>query len=155
MVRDYMRKPGTKEKSVKDECIFCKILKTKKELVFENTHAFVTINDNPYKEGHIMIFPREHVIDLRDLDEKSLKGFYDTINFMLKVLEKNYNTKSFNIGCNIDSPAGATYEHLHFHIIPRWVGDSGFMETFASTRVLKEPPEKTRERLIQTMKELT
>jgi len=150
-----MRKPGNKKKNSKDNCRFCKIIKKKEDMVFENDDIYVMINQNPYKEGHVMILPKKHVVDLRGLDEKTLKKFYKTIDFMINVLEKTYGTKSFNIGCNIGPAAGCTYEHLHFQIIPRWVGDSGFMEVFTSTRVMKEHPKKTRDRLIQTIKELT
>ena len=155
MVRDYMRKPGNKEKNLKGDCRFCEIIKNKEDKVFENKDIYVMVNQSPYKEGHILVFPKKHVVDPRDLDEKTLKELYKTINFMLDVLWKTYETKSFNIGCNLGSYSGRTYEHLHFQIIPRWMGDSGFMEVFASTRVMKEHPKKTRDRLIKTIKELT
>jgi ATP adenylyltransferase len=73
---------------------------------------------------------------------------------MLDVLEKTYETNSFNIGCNLGNHSGGTYEHLHFQIIPRWMGDSGFMEVFADTRVMKENPKKTRDKLRETIKSM-
>lgn len=147
-----MRKPGSKEKNTQKNCRFCEIVKKKEDMIFENKDIFVMINQNPYKEGHILVLPKKHIVDPRELDEKILKELYKTINFMLDILEKTYETKSFNIGCNICPAAGATYEHLHFQIIPRWVGDSGFMEVFASTRVMKENPKKTKEKLIEMIK---
>ena len=152
MLRNYMRKPGSKEKNTQKNCRFCEIVKKKEDMIFENKDIFVMINQNPYKEGHILVLPKKHIVDPRELDEKILKELYKTINFMLDILEKTYETKSFNIGCNICPAAGATYEHLHFQIIPRWVGDSGFMEVFASTRVMKENPKKTKEKLIEMIK---
>ena len=149
-----MRKPGSKEKNTQKNCRFCEIIKEKEDMIFENDHTYVMINQSPYKEGHILVLPKKHVIDTRDLDEKALKKLYETINFMLDVLGKTYETNSFNIGCNICPAAGATFEHLHFQLVPRWVGDSGFMEVFADTRVMKESPKKTRDKLREAIKSM-
>lgn len=149
MLRDYMRKPGSKEKNLEGDCRFCEIVKKKEDMIFESDDVFVMVNQYPYKEGHILVLPKKHFTDPRKLDDKTLKSLYGTINLMLDVLGKAYDTNSFNIGCNIGSSASATYEHLHFQLLPRWEGDSGFMEVFASTRVLKEHPQKTKEKLIQ------
>jgi len=146
-----MRKPGAKEKNTGENCRFCEIIKKKEDMVFENELIYVMINQNPYKEGHILILPKKHVIDPRELDKKTREKLYDTLNFMLEVLGETYETNSFNIGCNICPPAGSTYEHLHFQMVPRWTGDSGFMEVFANTRVMKEPPKKTRDKLRETV----
>ncbi|MBD3155764.1 MAG: HIT domain-containing protein, partial [Candidatus Aenigmarchaeota archaeon] len=127
MMRDYMRKPGSKEKNTQKNCRFCEIIETKEDMVFEDKETYVMINQSPYKEGHVLILPKKHVIDPRELSEKDLKKLYKTINIMLSVLNEAYDTKSFNIGCNICPAAGATFEHLHFQMIPMWVGDSGFM----------------------------
>lgn len=154
MVRDYMRKPGSKEKNIEGDCRFCEVIKNKEDLIFENDFVFVMINQFPYKEGHILVLPKRHVKDPRDLEEGEIKAFYETINFMLAILGTAYNTNSFNIGCNLGPSASATYEHLHFQIVPRWEGDSGFMEVFSSIRVLKEHPKKTVERLKEVISNL-
>ena len=154
MLRDYMRKPGSKEKNTQKTCRFCEIIKKKEDMIFEDNIVFVMINQSPYKEGHILILPKRHVVDLRELNPEESESLFKKISFMLGVLEDTYETKSFNIGCNICPPAGSTYEHLHFQIIPRWVGDSGFMEVFADTRVMKESPQKTKERIIESIKSL-
>ncbi|MEM5792881.1 MAG: HIT domain-containing protein [Candidatus Aenigmatarchaeota archaeon] len=147
MLRDYMRKPGSKEKNIKGNCRFCEIVNKKEDMVFETEKVFVMINQYPYKEGHILVLPKKHIKDPREMDKETLMEFFKTINFMLDILGEAYDTKSFNIGCNLGSAASATYEHLHFQIVPRWEGDTGFMEIFASTRVMKEHPKKTRDKL--------
>jgi len=143
----YNKKPGDKENG----CVFCKRYK-KKDFIFATKSSFVIANEYPYNYGHLMIMSARHVKDIRDLKDEELTDLFSTAKKFLGLEEKLYDVKSFNIGFNIGPASGATLEHLHLHLVPRWVGDAGFLETTASTRNLKESPSMTAERLKKALK---
>jgi len=147
---NYKRRPDIAEK----KCSFCDQLSEKRRIIFMTKNFFIAPAEFPYNVGHIMICTKRHVIKLSELNEEENKEIFSVIKNTLEVLERAYNTPSFNVGVNLGAPAGATYEHLHFHIVPRWVGDSGFMELTASTRVLKETADETVNKLRKMFEEI-
>lgn len=144
----YTRKPGDYE----GKCKFCKLLENSWSVIFKNDKVFGVVNVHPYNEGHILILPIRHVIDTRELKEEESNEIFKVMNMFLNVLQKAYNTNSFNIGFNIGNSSGSTYEHLHLHIVPRWHGDSGFVEATSMTKVLKENPRLTRNKLVKIIR---
>ena len=138
----YHKKPGDKE----DGCKFCGYIKTK-DYITSTGLSFVIANIYPYNYGHLLISPIRHVKDLRELTKDELKDLLKMSLDFLNLLEKVYDVHSFNVGFNLGPSSGATVEHLHIHVVPRWAGDSGFMETTSSTRAIKETPQQTTERL--------
>jgi len=138
----YHKKPGDKENG----CVFCKRLK-EKDVIFSTKFSFIVENEYPYNYGHMLIMPIRHVEDIRQLTPEELSDLMNLSIQSIDLLEKVYDIKSFNLGLNQGPGSGATVEHLHLHVVPRWLGDSGFMETTASTRNIKETPEGTKERM--------
>ena|SRR3989338_1209409 len=143
----WKKKPEEKEKT----CVFCERYK-KKEYIFSTKSSFVIVNEYPYNNGHLMILSVRHVKDIIDLKEEELRDMLSTSKKFLTLIENTYDIHSFNLGINLGEDSGATLEHLHFHLVPRWGGDSGFLETTSDTKVLKETPEQTKIRLIEALK---
>ncbi|MDP8253078.1 MAG: HIT domain-containing protein [Candidatus Kaelpia aquatica] len=125
------------------DCIFCKKLKSRDDevnyVLSRGKHSFVLLNIYPYNNGHLMIAPRRHVSDLSDLDDSELSEIFKLIKDFKERLQERLNPEGFNIGLNIGAAAGAGIKnHIHFHIVPRWVGDTSFMSILSDTNVLSQ-----------------
>jgi ATP adenylyltransferase len=131
-----------------DQCPFCLVLQDPTQadhyLVYRGKETFVILNRYPYTTGHLLILPRAHKELLTDLDQATRMELMEIINHALEVLGAVYQPDGFNIGLNMGGAAGAGIpKHLHWHIVPRWVGDSNFMSTVGGARVLPETLEDT------------
>lgn len=111
-----------------------------KALVVErDRNAFIVMNRYPYSNGHLMVVPVRHVGSLEDLSDEELLGMMRLVRRAVSVLKKVMNAQGLNIGINMGKAAGAGLEeHIHIHIVPRWVGDTNFMPVFGETRVISE-----------------
>jgi ATP adenylyltransferase len=124
-------------------CVFCEALRHEDNpdnlIVFRGERAFVILNRFPYTSGHLMVVPNQHQPDLEHLDEATRSEMMELTSRCCSVLRGVYQTRAFNVGMNIGEAAGAGIkEHVHVHVVPRWVGDTNFMSTLAETRVLPE-----------------
>jgi ATP adenylyltransferase len=132
-------------------CFFCKKLKEKKDIknliLYQGKYVFVVMNKYPYNNGHLMIVPKRHYLDLEQLDNKESKELFGLLRTSLKVLKACFHPHGFNIGINIGKVGGAGEDHLHLHIVPRWAGDTNFMPVIGETKVVPEYLEKTYQRL--------
>ena len=133
-------------------CIFCQAVEQHDDLanlvLFRGRLAFVILNRFPYTTGHLMVVPFAHCATLNMLDVATRAEMIELVNTANLVLIKAYNPDGFNIGANIGSAAGAgVADHVHIHVVPRWVGDANFMSTLGDTRVLPETLEDTYNRL--------
>jgi ATP adenylyltransferase len=142
-----------------DGCLFCTRLEMQDSadnLILMRTQlAFVILNRYPYVNGHMMVVPNQHVASLDELDPDSQSELMHLASQSIRVLRQVYGAESFNLGANIGVPAGAGIaDHVHLHILPRWPGDTNFMATTASTRVLPEDLEVTYQRLRQAWESL-
>ncbi len=100
---------------------------------------YVVLNAYPYAPGHLMVVPYEHVARLNDLVDELLIETMLLLRTCTSVLEKVYEPGGFNLGSNIGRAGGAAIDdHIHFHVVPRWVGDTNFMTSVANMRVLPE-----------------
>ena len=124
-------------------CVFCHALTLadgpENLIVHRGAHAFVILNRYPYTSGHVMIVPLRHEPDLQALNGVERAEMMELTSRCTGVLRQVYRTPAFNVGMNIGEAAGAGIkEHVHIHVVPRWVGDTNFMSTLGSTRVLPE-----------------
>ncbi len=129
-------------------CMFCKSLTLadgpENLIVERGSSAFVMLNRFPYTSGHLMVVPYEHQPSLDLLSADSRMNIMDLAARAVQVLQAIYSPQGFNLGMNIGSAAGAGIsEHVHLHVVPRWVGDTNFMSSVAQTRVLPELLEET------------
>jgi len=126
-----------------DGCVFCRALAMSDGpdnlIVHRGERAFVILNRYPYTSGHVMIVPVRHQPSLEELTQAELSEMMVLTARSTGVLRRLYGTTAFNVGLNIGEAAGAGIkEHVHIHVVPRWVGDTNFMSTLAETRVLPE-----------------
>lgn len=138
------------------DCAFCRELKNSDEgaktlIVARGERAFVIMNRYPYTSGHLMVVPNIHQPSYELLDAPTRAEIMELVNTATGVLRKLYRPDGFNLGANIGAAAGAGIAaHVHFHIVPRWAGDTNFMTSTSDTRVLPETLSETYERLTKT-----
>ena len=107
------------------------------------------MNRFPYTNGHLMVVPNRHVASIEELDEGEMLELMALLKKSILILKMALKPNGFNVGMNIGREAGAGIEdHIHFHIVPRWNGDTNFMPILVETKVVPEYLEKTYERLI-------
>jgi ATP adenylyltransferase len=110
--------------------------------------VFVLLNLYPYNSGHLMVAPYVHSGDLANLDQRIAAELMAMTQRSVAALGRAYAPEAFNIGMNLGKAAGAGVpDHLHVHVVPRWIGDTNFMPVAANTKVLPETLEQTYERL--------
>ncbi len=133
-------------------CVFCDAPKLGDDesslIVHRGPLAYVILNRYPYTSGHLLIVPYAHVATMEELDLTTRSEIMELITHSTKVLRLVYHPEGFNVGSNIGASAGAGIAgHIHFHLVPRWAGDTNFMSTLAMARVLPEDLRDTRTRL--------
>ena len=133
-------------------CVFCHALEcadgVDNLIVHRGRYAYVILNRYPYTSGHLMVVPFEPQSNLEDLEAEARVEIIDLVSQCLHILKVNYHAQGFNVGANIGSAAGAGIpKHFHFHIVPRWDGDTNFMSAIGETRVVPEALEETYRRV--------
>ena len=132
-------------------CVFCEAPKHDDARVFilhRGRLAYVIMNIFPYNTGHVMVNPYQHVSTLEYLDDATLTEIMQLTKLSLAAIRLASNPNAFNLGANLGKAAGGGIEqHFHFHIVPRWQGDTNFMPIVAETRVLPESLEGSYARL--------
>lgn len=127
----------------KRPCVFCAILKEKKDkknfIIKRTGSCFSVLNIYPYNNGHTLILPKRHVDDLAKLTLLERNELFGLLDETKMVLDKVLKPKGYNIGINLGAAAGAGYPgHLHIHLVPRWRGDVNFMPVVAGTKVISQ-----------------
>lgn len=133
-------------------CIFCTMpaaADQKVALVLARTpHSSVMLNRFPYANGHLMVAPRRHTADLSALPPAEHAELAETLRRSLTLLQETLHPEGMNVGMNLGSAAGAGItEHLHWHLVPRWVGDTNFMPLIGEVRCIPEHLESLWDRL--------
>lgn len=101
--------------------------------------SFVTMNLYPYNNGHLMVVPYKKYDDMTKLSTQVLTEIMCLSQSSMKILKKELKCEGFNFGLNMGKAAGAGIDdHLHFHIVPRWMGDSNFMPVTGHTKIIME-----------------
>jgi ATP adenylyltransferase len=133
-------------------CIFCVKPQEAKDkdnlIVHRSTSSFVIMNKYPYNNGHLMIVPYLHESDLTRLSDEILLDIQHLLQLSIIVLKQTMKPHGINIGINLGRCGGAgIVDHLHYHLVPRWNGDTNFMPILADTKVISEALTATREKL--------
>lgn len=137
-----------------DGCIFCDFPAQDKAqdavnyIVHRGERAYVILNAFPYSSGHLMVIPYRHANTLDAFDDAALLEVMQLTRLGLNLLKAAFNPDGFNLGVNMGKAAGAGIaDHLHWHIVPRWNGDTNFMPALADVRVIPDSLENTYARL--------
>ena len=131
-----------------DDCLFCEVFKKQNDkenlILYRGERVYVMINRYPYNNGHLMVIPYRHIPDIDKLnDEENLEAM-KFLSYSIKVLKDKFSAEGFNIGLNIGRIAGAGIAgHIHFHIVPRWSGDTNFMPVLTDTKVISQSLEES------------
>jgi ATP adenylyltransferase len=134
-------------------CFLCKAVAStdyRENLTLEkNPDTVVVLNLYPYNPGHILVAPTKHVGNFSSMSREELCSLFETMNKWIRRLELKMTPDGFNVGANLGSVAGAGVpDHVHIHIVPRWKGDTNFMPTIASVKIIPELLESTYEKLV-------
>jgi ATP adenylyltransferase len=137
-----------KSKGDRSKCIFCEAAVAANDeetlIVHRARLNFVILNRYPYTSGHLMIAPYQHVSRLQQVDQETVEEMMRLARVSERVIEGAYNPQGLNIGMNLGEAAGAGIEqHIHLHVLPRWMGDANFMTSIGDTRVLPEDLTRT------------
>jgi ATP adenylyltransferase len=124
-------------------CFFCQDVAQgddRQRLIVERgEHSITMLNRYPYNNGHLLVAPRRHVARLDQIDSCEQLDLTNAIGRMIHLLERVLKPEGFNVGMNLGRIAGAGVPgHLHWHIVPRWSGDTNFMPVVAGIRVIPQ-----------------
>jgi ATP adenylyltransferase len=140
-------------------CVFCEAPKHDDATTFilhRGQLAYVIMNIFPYNSGHVMINPYQHADSIERLNAATLTEIMQLTNLSLAAIRLASEPHAFNLGANIGKASGGGIDqHFHFHIVPRWQGDTNFMPIVAETRVLPEKLEDSYDRLKAAFEKIT
>lgn len=127
------------ESTSPDECVFCQQFAQKKDAEYFILKRFeyhaVMLNRYPYNAGHLLILPFNHVAHLHELSKESRSEMTELIMHSTQILKRAIGAHGFNVGLNLGKIAGAGIPaHLHYHVLPRYHGDTNFLPTLAHTK---------------------
>jgi ATP adenylyltransferase len=150
----YIKNPDS------EGCIFCRAVSSdddrKSGVLFRGEFSFVIMNKYPYNNGHIMVAPYKHTGNFGDMNEDEMLELSVNIRKWQEVIKKAMKPDGFNIGMNIGRIAGAGFEnHLHYHLVPRWSGDTNFMPIIVETKVVPISIDEAYDILLEAYKEVS
>jgi ATP adenylyltransferase len=124
-----------------DACFICEGLQADDDrrnlIALRTPRSVVVLNRFPYNNGHLLVAPRAHKGQLHDLSPEEVLEIMNTLKRMVHVLDDLMHPDGYNIGLNLGRAAGAGLPgHLHWHVVPRWNGDTNFMPVLADTKVI-------------------
>jgi len=137
----------------KGECIFCPGEDRRQDeqrlILFIGNLSIILMNRFPYINGHLLVAPLRHISTLNALSAEEKLDLITQVEKSIGVLKEVLRPEGFNVGLNLGKTAGAGVEdHIHFHIVPRWGGDTNYMTIFGEVRVIPEHIQKTYQKLL-------
>jgi ATP adenylyltransferase len=141
---EYLTGPRT------EGCPLCDALENNRLILHRGERAFVIMNRYPYSNGHVMVAPVDHLGHLSDLGAAVSAEVMELTQRSMTALDKVVHPDGFNIGYNIGHAAGAgILDHVHQHVVPRWLGDTNFMPVLAGRKTIGEAVEETLKKLLE------
>jgi ATP adenylyltransferase len=133
----YIMKPEEKG------CFLCRLTGKDDFLLYKSRHALAVLNTYPYNNGHLLVAPAKHKKSLSQLIPEEAEELYTLLAKSIQILERTMHPHGFNVGLNLGKCAGAGLQgHFHFHIVPRWQGDTNFMPVTAGVKVIPQSLEE-------------
>jgi ATP adenylyltransferase len=149
-----------KDKNKKTECIFCDfaeqdINNPENLLLASGENTITVMNLYPYNNGHMMVVPRRHTREFSSLTEKEKSEIFSFLQLCEQALNMTLQPHGFNIGANLGKSSGAGIDdHIHFHIVPRWNGDTNFMPVLGEVKVISQELLDTKLKLLKAFEKL-
>jgi ATP adenylyltransferase len=149
----YIESFNEQKEEPDDFCLFCDALNTPdkdeaKFVLYRGKLCYVIMNLYPYNSGHLMVVPHRHLSMLTEMTDEEYLEIMQLLKKCSEALNEVMNPHGFNIGTNIGRVSGAGIDHhIHFHIVPRWNGDTNFMPVLGDTKVISEEMPKTYQKL--------
>jgi ATP adenylyltransferase len=133
-------------------CLFCRLRRERRDeenlILLRGRLGFVVMNRYPYNNGHLMAVPNRHVASPERLKPEEWQELLTLLQRSLRALRLQMRPDGFNVGLNLGRVAGAgVAEHMHVHVVPRWLGDVNYMPILAGTKVISEHIEESYRRL--------
>lgn len=149
-----------REKHADAGCVLCDYVTqapSRSSLVLaQRSEAYVVLNKYPYTAGHLMVVPAVHVSELGALSERDHTALWSLTRSAVHALSAATGAPGMNLGVNFGAAAGAgIVEHLHVHLVPRWIGDNNFMPVIGDMRIMHEYLEETWEHLAPHFEKLS
>ena len=153
----YIEKPD-----LESGCFFCENPRLesrdarREALVLRSTQqASVLMNRFPYANAHLMVAPREHTADFAGLDAETGASLQAELRSCVAILQRAFAPHGFNVGMNLGRAAGAgVADHMHWHVVPRWEGDTNFMPAIGDVKVMPDHVAATYDRLLPLFEEV-
>jgi len=135
-----------------DPCFICRGLAETDDkanlIALRQPHCVVVLNRFPYNNGHLLVAPLAHKAHLKELASEETLEIHQTLTRLVSVMDELMHPDGYNIGLNLGKAAGAGLPgHLHWHLVPRWHGDTNFMPVLGDTRVIVQSLENLWESL--------
>lgn len=115
--------------------------------VYQDDRLFIVLNLYPYNPAHMMVVPIRHVTKFYELSKEEIVYCTRAVQGVQLMLNDIYSPKAFNIGINQGRSAGASIEHLHFHVLPRYDSELGYIDIFGNSRVVPESISSVKEKI--------
>ncbi|MGD1006624.1 MAG: HIT domain-containing protein [Ignavibacteriaceae bacterium] len=144
-----------KDKSNSNECVLCRTAKlevndSENLLIEKGKHTYTVLNLYPYNSGHLMIVPIRHTNKFSSFSVEENAEIMQKLQLAEKILKIILSPEGFNIGANLGKVSGAGLdEHIHFHIVPRWNGDTNFMPVLGEVKVISQDLLETKKKLLE------
>ena len=140
-------------------CFLCRGLAERDDrrnlLAWRRPASAVFLNRYPYNNGHLLVAPLEHLGSLGELEGAALTEPLETVRLLTVALDRLFRPDGYNIGLNLGRDAGAGLPgHLHWHIVPRWQGDTNFMPVLGQAKVIVQSLMEFYDRLVEQLAEL-
>lgn len=150
---------GKHDDASADECVFCTKFAADDDrthyILGRYKHHAILLNLYPYNAGHLLIVPFDHVKHMHDLSPEARTELMELITKSIDILKEVLNAEGINVGVNLGKAAGAGIpSHLHWHIIPRWAGDTNFLPTVGDTKAVSYDLNTMYDQLIDSFKNL-
>ncbi|MFA7288477.1 MAG: HIT domain-containing protein [Melioribacteraceae bacterium] len=149
-----------KSEKTENNCIFCNAINEDTAsdnslLIKKFEHTLLMLNLYPYNSGHLLIVPKRHTSDFLTLTQEELMEVNVITKLSIAALKQIMNPQGFNYGANLGTAGGAGIaDHIHFHIVPRWNGDSNFMPVIGEVKVISQDLLDTKKKLIKAFAKL-
>ncbi len=142
-----------------DGCVFCHALESDEDaanyLLHRGETCFVILNRYPYNTGHAMILPNRCITDVTEMTEEEGQETMALVPRLVQTYRETMNCQGVNVGLNLGDAAGGSIAHLHWHLVPRWGGDTNFMPIVGDAKVVVEMLDETYRRLKPSVEEWT